>query len=81
MKFSIFSTVALAWSASAATIGRRDAVPDAEPSSVEYTIELAPGQVKTVTEAEKWALKKVCTTSAGRETMTDQFLLSSSYSN
>ena len=50
MRFSAFLMAAAVTGAAALTIGSREAT---------YTIELAPGETRTVTEAEKWALKKV----------------------
>ncbi|EON64713.1 hypothetical protein W97_03946 [Coniosporium apollinis CBS 100218] len=51
MKFSVFLAAAVASSASALSIGKRDG-----PET--FTIELAPGDVRTVTEAEKWDLRR-----------------------
>lgn len=46
---------ALAASATTAlSVGRREVTQE------QYTIELAPGETKVVTEAEKWELKAVC---------------------
>lgn len=45
------STIAFALSASSVL---------AAPTEPLYTIELAPGETRQVTETEKWALKAVC---------------------
>ena len=55
MKLFTLRVVALA--SSAITL----ALPLADGSIEElYTIELAPGEIRQVTEAQKWELRKVC---------------------
>lgn len=60
MRLALFvtlsATLALARTIPTPTIPRRDPTPTTEEL---FTIELAPGETKQVTEAEKWELKKV----------------------
>jgi leucyl aminopeptidase len=56
------STLALALSASSAlalSVPKRQ-IDGPSPSAELFTIELAPGETKVVTEAEKWELHNVC---------------------
>jgi leucyl aminopeptidase len=63
MRFSNFLAAVSASSALALTIPARDTATEvgsrAAPTKQLFTIETAPGETKQVTEAEKWALKKV----------------------
>lgn len=74
------SALAIALSASSAlalSIPREEADASTEAPEQLFTLELAPGETKQVTEAEKWELHNVSRARQGSLFLTDTFRLAS----